>query len=330
MVSEVMPGIYMIALPFPRRRVKSIDEIKLYVIKGKDGERDLLLDTGLNEEQYHELLKKDFEEIGLDLMKTDIFMTHMHDDHSGLLEKLKIPENKVYAVEKEAIAVNALRTDEYWRARHQRYLKEGLPMDYEEFLASHPNCAYLCSIPIDFTIVKEGDEFDIGDYHFRIILTPGHSPQHACLYDEEKKLLLSGDVVLTNAAPVLFFEEGLDNPLGEYLHSLDIVEKLDIETILPCHAEIKFDVYKRIGEMREHYEKKCQRVLGLLRDEGPMSAWHMAEYTIKDDIPRELMSLSGVSRWFFFLPTCMTLRYLTELGKIKCSPDDNGVNIYSL
>lgn len=62
MVSEVLDGIYMISLPFLRRRVKSIDEIKLYVIRGK--ERDLLIDTGLNEEEYYGTLKKDLDELG--------------------------------------------------------------------------------------------------------------------------------------------------------------------------------------------------------------------------------------------------------------------------
>lgn len=328
MVSEVLDGIYMISLPFLRRRVKSIDEIKLYVIRGK--ERDLLIDTGLNEEEYYGTLKKDLDELGVSMDRTDIFLTHMHPDHSGLLTKLKTENNRVYAVAKEAAASNALHTDEYWRQRYPQYKKDGLPLSYEAFIASHPACEFFTEDDIDFTIVEEDQIIEAGDYRFRCIITPGHSPAHVCLYDETTKTLLAGDMILSNAAPVLFFDEGLEDPLGEYLKSLDIVEKLPIDTILPCHGMIKFDVNARIKELRDHYADKCRQITGLLREHGPMTAWQTAEHTTRAELPRELSSLSDVSKWFFFLPACMTLNYLAGKGEVKAEQNEEGVFVYSI
>lgn len=327
MVTEVLKGIYMISLPFMRRRVKSIDEIKLYVIKGE--ERNILIDTGLNEEEYHGTLMKDLEEIGVSMENTDIFLTHMHPDHSGLLVKLKTPTNHIIAVEEEARLANALRTDEYWTPRYQKYLTEGLPMTYDQLIASHPACEFFAEADSDFVIMKEGDTLDIGDYSFRLILTPGHSPAHTCLYDEKTKTLISGDVILSHAASILFFEEGMDDPLGEYLNSLSIVEKLEIENILPCHANINFNVYERIEELRQHYAKKMEEITAILKEHGPLNAWQTAEYTIKLEIPKELSAVSDVSKWFFYLPTCMALTYMREKGMVKAERDENGINVYS-
>ena len=150
------------------------------------------------------------------------------------------------------------------------------------------------------------------------------------LYDENAKLLITGDMVLSNSAPVLFFEEGMEDPLGEYLKSLDIVEKLSIDTLLPCHGEIKIDTYERIRQLRKHYDEKCQQVTELLEKNGPMTAWQTAEHTTRMELPRELRSLSNVSKWFFFLPTCMALKYLNKKGKLQARKNEEGVFVYSL
>ena len=75
MVFKVSEGIYMIALPFLKTRVKSINEIKLYLIKGED--RNLLIDAGLNEIGYYESLLKDLDKLDVNMKNTDIFLTHM-------------------------------------------------------------------------------------------------------------------------------------------------------------------------------------------------------------------------------------------------------------
>ena len=56
--------------------------------------------------------------------------------------------------------------------------------------------------------------------------TPGHAPSHVCLYQPERRVLISGDHLLGRIS--LFYEYGFSpDPVGEFLRSLDRVRTLD-------------------------------------------------------------------------------------------------------
>jgi glyoxylase-like metal-dependent hydrolase (beta-lactamase superfamily II) len=46
-----------------------------------------------------------------------------------------------------------------------------------------------------------GEMLTVGDYNFELIWTPGHSPGHICLYDQDRQLLISGDHILPSITP---------------------------------------------------------------------------------------------------------------------------------
>ncbi|MCT1523641.1 MBL fold metallo-hydrolase [Sphingobacterium hotanense] len=49
--------------------------------------------------------------------------------------------------------------------------------------------------PIPETFLTENDTITIGDETIRLILAPGHSPAHLCLYSESNNFLIGGDVL---------------------------------------------------------------------------------------------------------------------------------------
>ena len=77
---------------------------------------------------------------------------------------------------------------------------------------------------------------EYGGYRLKAILTPGHTPGHMCLYDEEKKIFFCGDHILGTITPNITIELGADNPLQSYLDSLAKVEKLDVDLLLTAHG----------------------------------------------------------------------------------------------
>ena len=61
-------------------------------------------------------------------------------------------------------------------------------------------------------------ETDLGAW--QVIETPGHAPSHVCLYQPERRLLISGDHLLGRVS--LYFDYGYTpDPVGEFLSSLD-------------------------------------------------------------------------------------------------------------
>ena len=87
------------------------------------------------------------------------------------------------------------------------------PKVHETSMQSHPAHKYGLKRKIDFTIVKDGDMIDIGDFHFRCVATPGHSPGHTSLYEANKKILVAGDHILFDITPNITYWVEMEDAL---------------------------------------------------------------------------------------------------------------------
>ena len=75
--------------------------------------------------------------------------------------------------------------------------------------------------------------------------TPGHAPSHVCLFQPERRLLISGDHLLGRIS--LYFDYGYSpDPVGEFLDSLDVVERLGARLCLAGHGRTFADVHAHI------------------------------------------------------------------------------------
>ena len=101
-------------------------------------------------------------------------------------------------------------------------------------------------------------ETDLGTW--QVYETPGHAPSHVVLHQPERKLLISGDHLLGRT--VLFFDHGHSpDPVGEFLSSLEAVEGLDVELVLPGHGRTFRDPEAKIAESR----RQVAELLGKVR-----------------------------------------------------------------
>ena len=90
-------------------------------------------------------------------------------------------------------------------------------------------------------------ETDVGAWE--VVETPGHAPSHVCLHQPERRLLISGDHLLGRVSQ--YFDVGYTpDPVGEFLHSLDVVDALDARLALAGHARPFTDVHGHIEANR--------------------------------------------------------------------------------
>ena len=272
----------------------------------------------------HEMLSC-IGKLGVDLNKTDFFITHLHSDHIGLVEKLARPASRVHLGEIEASVVVSLRdkAKERFDLLLKTYLSYGFPKrELLRAVESHPSFRNGPALSFGFSTLSDGDMINIGDYSFRCIETPGHSPGHMCLYEARQKVLLSGDHILFDITPNITRWPEMENSLGEYIRSLEKVYSLDVELVLPGHRRIMNNHRKRISELRLHHKRRLDEALHALKD-GEKTVWDVAPYLSWDMDFRSWELFPPVQKWFAIGETIAHLKYLEASGTVRSRKHKN-------
>ncbi len=321
MYKEVMPNLYQIEIPLPNNPLKALNS---YVIRGP--ERFLMIDTGMNRKECLEVMHLSLKELNVNLENTDFFITHMHSDHSGLVGVLATTASKVYCSRPDAeiiLSVGSQGDKLLCGARAQGFPEDEL----KTVLERHPGFKYAPQGNIKIDFVKDGDDVDIGDYHFICVSTPGHTGGHMCLYEPNKKVLISGDHVLDDITPnISLFLTG--NPLEDYLANLEKVYLMDIELTLPGHRNLIYDIRKRVNELRRHHQERAEEILVILQ-KGSTDAYHVASQMDWDIDCPSWEQYPTPQKWFATGEAVAHLRYLEGLGKVSKELINN-VNIFSI
>ncbi len=198
-----------------------------YIVRG--GQKSLMIEAGVNllGPRYLAAIKDMFGETGrLDYL----FLSHSHYDHVGSADYLKrhIPGLKIGAHERVAGLLGKPSVLERMNRLSMSHVE--LPQ-YDragEDLTLHP-------FAID-VLLKQGDEFDLGELTCRVYETPGHTRDSLAYYFPEIRALFPGD-----ACGVL--RTGADGPLQvefvasyrDYVRSLRLMIALEPEIICLAH-----------------------------------------------------------------------------------------------
>jgi glyoxylase-like metal-dependent hydrolase (beta-lactamase superfamily II) len=123
-------------------------------------------------------------------------------------------------------------------------------------------------LPASFRRLRDGEAAAIGPTPWRVVMTNGHSPEHACLWNEPMQLFISGDQVLPrywSNVTVLPIEPEAD-PLADWIASLQKIRATvpDSVLVLPSHGEPFTGLHGRVDALIAAHEAKLLAVLRAL------------------------------------------------------------------
>jgi glyoxylase-like metal-dependent hydrolase (beta-lactamase superfamily II) len=320
---EIENGIFRIEVPLPGSPLKSINS---YIVIGK--EKNLMIDTGMNMDECIEAIKKGLEEIKVDLSKTDIFITHMHADHSGLAVVLAREDRVVYFNRKEIEMFLSFKGD-YWENVIAFMRRHGFPFDEaENAVYRHPGYKYIAKGYVNLHPIMDGDVIDLGNFIFHCIQTPGHTPGHTCLYEPDKKIFFSGDHILYDITPNISAWSDEEDFLGDYLKSLEKVENIDVRLVLPGHRSPFKNYKERIEELKTHHWNRLNEIIEILKD-GEKTAYEIASLMKWDIDIKRWEDFPVLQKWFAVGEAVSHLQYLKKKNLISSEMKDGKI-IFSL
>jgi glyoxylase-like metal-dependent hydrolase (beta-lactamase superfamily II) len=320
MCEEILPNLFRLKIPLPDSPLKYLNS---YVIKGPD--RNLIIDTGLNRRECLEAMQAGLGTLGIDLKASDIFITHLHADHFGLVAKLATDTSHVYfsRPEKELI--------ESWEGFGPMIVyagQNGFPEDeLQAALDKHPGAKFGSEWIPEMKLLEDGDEIRIGDYEFRCVVTPGHTMGHICLYEPDKKILVAGDHILIDITPNIQCWSDTQNPLKHYLASLEKVYSLKVDLTLPGHRRLIENHQARIEELKRHHADRLTEVLSILKA-GALNAFRVASQMTWDIDSESWDQFPVAQKWFATGEAISHLRYLEEEGQLVRNADGK-ISLYA-
>lgn len=167
-----------------------LKSLNAYVITGQ---RNLLVDTGFRQEACRQALLSGLAELGISMDNTDIFLTHLHSDHTGLAPEIRGRSTRIYIGAEDLSHMPGKHSTFQWADSDERFAAEGFPRDLLAILTERNPAQGLSPIPYDgYLPVQPGDVFSYGRHWFKAIVTPGHTPGHMCLWEEETGHLPAG------------------------------------------------------------------------------------------------------------------------------------------
>ena len=316
-MEEILPNIFRIEIPLPD---SSLQSLNAYAILGRD--RSLIVDTGMNLKACEDAMKDALGVLGIDLERTDFFITHLHMDHFGLLPRLAGETNRVYFGRKETESIEAWPG---WKRIVRQAEIHGFPAGaLAPALRQGKGFAFETKTRFNLVPMDSGQVLTVGDYRFQCVFTPGHSAGHTCLWEASKQMLISGDHVLVDISPNIHCWFAGQNPLKQYLESLEIVAALPVEIVLPGHRRVFYNSGSRIEELAFHHKKRCNEILEILNKRS-MTPFEVAAQTSWAWGGGDWDRLPVLQQWFATGETIAHLQFLEEEQLVKRRKDGSTV-----
>lgn len=202
---------------------------------------------------------------------THIVNTHTHEDHIGANGRLQ----KLYHL---TIMAHPLALPVLQDPRGQQPLKP-----YRRIFWGMPEPSQGIPLENQATITCEG-------HTYQVIYTPGHSPDHICLYEPDEGWLFSGDLFVGGKERAL--REGYD--IWGIIDSLKKISRLKINWLFPGSARARKNPEAEIHAKIDYLQRLAEGIVQSARD--GLSEARIARKILGPPMRVELITLGHFSR----------------------------------
>lgn len=251
----ITPDLVWAILPLPYR----IDHVNVWAIR--DGSGWAVVDTGTHTspalDAWESLLAGPLQ--GLPI--TRVIATHMHPDHVGLagwLEKRFGAHLWMTALEYFTCRTLVSECGQALPAAERAFVQAaGWGADaIEEHAKRHGRYGdYIADMPASFHGLFDGQILRIGTQDWEVLIGHGHSPEHACLYNDQENWFISGDQVLPRISSNVSVHavQPEADPMAAWFASVErlLARVPDEVLVLPSHHACFHGLHARLMRLRE-------------------------------------------------------------------------------
>jgi len=310
---RVLPGLFRLRLPLPW---PGVPHCNAWAVAHEDG--FVLFDTGMHEPDSISHLERALAMCNLRLEQARLVVcTHAHTDHCG--QAATIVERagcEVWMHPNHEHLNRRIEDPEAVSARRLEIARQsGVPEEpLRRYAAERSTRGSGIAGPIEpdrDLVTGMGIVTDLGEWI--VYETPGHAPSHVCFFQPERRLLVSGDHLLGRIS--LYFDYGYSpDPVGEFVSSLDVVERLGARLCLAGHGRTFTDVHAHIQGNRALVDERLARVQQAVAEQ-PLTVFEIVPHVYGDSLSEQN------AHWLLSKILCY-LTHLHALGKVRRIPGE--------
>jgi glyoxylase-like metal-dependent hydrolase (beta-lactamase superfamily II) len=117
--------------------------------------------------------------------------------------------------------------------------------------------------PVPWTPMADGDAIEAGDTALTVVHTPGHAPDHVCLWHAGSRTLFGGDLAIEGTT--VFIPANAGGDAAAYQRSLEHVLELNPRCILPAHGPVIDDPNTLVTAYIRHRRQRESQIIEALR-----------------------------------------------------------------